>query len=961
MTILVANNLYAEEVKAISNTLYKSQATKFPKDIDLSLYKDVYLPIKLPCNDTQTKTLYCSCVYLALLNNNQNLLTELLKADYDPNINEIATSTTPLFIAIENLLDEPNNKQNTSIIKELLKNTRTNPTLANVINKETALSHLAIEGDKNLALIDELAKYEESFYRDSYGANVLVTALQYQQYETVVKLLQTQPGQALVSSQRADGAYPLDLCVQIRDPEQGAKILNIMLELVDANILFDKLPILFTVLNNPNPKCKLKYMEILLQHGVDPNLTHYNSETLLTGVVYDYLRVKEGILKGSPEIYLELIKLLLEYNADIFCEDKYKDGTLIGTLSQNKYGQTIIDLFKDFYKDNSEALNTIENHLIKPASDSNQAAPLLQTTSSDMLGKFHGEFQAILETQLGADVDLYRQSQLIALYENYTSQFPQAKELNQIQGTIILQLFKQLNCGTLTLANISKLIGYLNNKKNEFTLNIWWPYREYINKSLYQLSIIKENDNENKYKEKLAIIRDSYQYMGKLFTSFDTNNDEVFQYQLDDFNDLMQRIIRITLSHAEEFRADLGKFLDRLNKIPTDDFNPFDPQTRDLILQLHITHVYFKGDKNEYDRLYEIISSTLPKNHILFRQYEYWKVDLTFQEMFKTPHSTLEDGHAETLQKSLNDLKVRHPGLKKIKNFGLDNKLLDFKVLVANSKQERKQAKEAAKKQRNAENRLKKELATEGKVNEPVAVPAIEKVESNNNNIQSTISLTSSSISNSSSVTKDKLITPQAAYIAKAAENHPITVAREKRKQNGFKYHDLMIKNLEQTVARECNVAHQAESAPLYQESDIRQIFADALLPGENIKPINCWGVENVCWVVCRMPKEVDNYPGLRTDFDTQFSNATALQAPTSAGICCENKIYRLKLKAQDYRLHCSQVIRARGQRCFLVVFDTLWTHEKPFENKCKPDQYIDDVAPNKVSSDNSKPHHSLK
>ncbi len=509
------------------------------------------------------------------------------------------------------------------------------------------------------------------------------------------------------------------------------------------------------------------------------------------------------------------------------------------------------------------------------------------------------------------------------LYKRYTDLYPKDKDLSKIQGIIILQLIKLLHCGTLSSKNILVLIKHLKDKNNEFTMHLWWPYKEYLSKSLYETIDCKDKSRN---------LSNLFKHAANLANHFYTVDDEIFEYQKDVFNDLMQRIIRLALISADESQVNYGEFIDKLNKIPKNNLDLFEPETRLLILELKITHAYFKGNKHEYDELYACISKVLPNKHILFRQYDYWYVDLVFNEIAK--NSPLDDKHTERLQKELDVFKKNYPMLK---STDLDQRLINLKEKVAQEKMERRKEKKYAKIEKNEKNKEERIVQNENIVNlSSVSKPQHVAPCLDSNEILSMVNASSSNSSSSSFVSKDNLLITSSF----TTDNQDLfKPARKIRIRDGCQRFFQMTKKLATVVQHIYEVENLEKPAPLYQESDIRKIFAPALQLGEFIKPITCWGVDNVCWVVCRMPNEVLNHAGLADSFNMQFNTATELQPARSSGICCENKVYRLKLKGSDYRLHCTQVIRAPEERCFLVIFDTLWQHDKAFDYKA--DKYI--------------------
>ncbi len=192
-----------------------------------------------------------------------------------------------------------------------------------------------------------------------------------------------------------------------------------MLKEYDSNTIINKSMSLYTILSNPAPDCRLKYTEILLAHGANPNINAKGTESILTVIVYKFLKSKEQNESAGANNYFTLIKLVLDYKANIFCEDIYTGTTLIASLSKLQNGKIIINLFKEYFKSNLSALGDIENYIAQAPEitpiitnfNKTNAASSLQTTNVSLFSQFAAEFEEMLQATLApgnASIDKFK-------------------------------------------------------------------------------------------------------------------------------------------------------------------------------------------------------------------------------------------------------------------------------------------------------------------------------------------------------------------------------------------------------------------------------------------------------------------------------------------------------------------------------------------------------------------------
>ncbi len=879
MTILIAPELYPE-FQAILKAVVKRQKLDFKT---IEPYLDVYFPAVTSGH----ARVYGPLIYLAVYHRHDSLLKQLLQLEnYDPNVNDVGLSSSLMWLASTQLINSPGEKiPRGQIITQLLNCKKIEASAGRLLCGESALQHLVIKGDQYLDWVQRFIPIEGNLSQDLYGANPLQLSIQEGQIATALEILKTAEGRALASQPRADDIYPLDVvCEHVTDVEGGKKILTALLKEVDPNICYGHTPSLYNILANENPQCILEFSKILLSHGADPNLPGRFNESLISCVVSEYLQALQNRSTPKAACLKELILSLLQHHANIFHTLHQRNISLIEYLYAEPLGMIVINLFKQHFNSDETTLRRID--------EISKKAPCASSTSSRSTPNTAATLREELTRIARITDDVKKQNAMFEFHEKHERHFRKGEaDYIPAENTAITTFAHMVLRGALLPENILKLIKILKAKDKEYDQYQTIFYKEYLTGAI--LSIISSPD-------KPSVLTKLFPNLLYFSQSLDFSETEKGSTSLKVLNDLAQRCVRLALIYAKESHHYFSEFLNIIQQM---DASLFDQESKLLILQLEITHAYFTKNRQSFEELYTKIAAVLPKNHILFRQYNHWKTELLASENSKKVLH-YDQAQENNTTKKLKEKTTEPPPTMAIVPAAATQNL---SVVIMPPAPE-------------------------------THLPIHSKIETNHNN--------SSSNSHDSTTATNYLIINQALPFFNAncksyTEDRHISTPQDKTNSRG-----AALINLERSL--------DPSTAPIrYNKAVIRKIFRNALLADdEPIKSIVCLGVENICWIVCRIPEEVKQHYGLEKRFLDLFDNATHLLPPTSTGICYEEKKYRMMLGRKDFRLHCHSVIRAKGERCFLVIFNELWRHEEDFAYH--PDRYIEDFSEPKTQVQNN-------
>ncbi len=86
---------------------------------------------------------------------------------------------------------------------------------------------------------------------------------------------------------------------------------------LDQSLTYDptQLGLGFKLLREACKQLRVKHVEVLLNHGLHPDITYHSGCTVLQFLIHKSMNVEEEDKKLLP-LYFQLIRLLLEYGAD---------------------------------------------------------------------------------------------------------------------------------------------------------------------------------------------------------------------------------------------------------------------------------------------------------------------------------------------------------------------------------------------------------------------------------------------------------------------------------------------------------------------------------------------------------------------------------------------------------------------------------------------------------------------
>lgn len=894
MFTLIEKNIYPE-IKTILQAVAENKALepKLAQDYTDVLFKSAVVHN----NRTYIHGIFSLLLYAIEQGKLKSTQSILQVQGSDPNVTEIISSNTALMVNLTKIVKKQDKETQNKILIELLNHPSINLLLGSVFIKESPLQTVAAFGDENLELLKKFIN-KNNLIKDIYHSSPLFVAIEEEQYQTVNEILATSAGQALALEPRSDGPYALDMAAQyLTDLEKGKVIITQLLALMPIDT-YEISNSLYNCAANKNLSCRLEFMKILLQAGANPNGKSIQSDVpLIAQLGYALNEAMKKNQRAEAGNLRNIILLLLEYQADIFVMVE-KDLSLINCLCGIKpYGKIVVDLFEKFYKDQDEMLEKI--------------------TASIQPEKTPKIAQAVVDQFYQASQMENSSAQQATLLNLWNTAGAQRNALGlQVRFTVFIKMIERLKYGALEIDGIQTLINVFK-KKRDLTQyhggNInFILYREYLTSAIFSLR--DESD--------LPTLEQSFEYLHEFSEAIIncTDNDNAI---LLEFNDLLQRLIHLGLQYQEfspRLIACFGKFLTRFrgDKIALSNTSKLD------IYQLQLLHAYQTDDLVKFDHHYQAVIQLLPKNHVILRQYAYWKTKLIFNQAQKIDATQIDNHLILTLQQSLSDLKTDHAIFPK--------EAFDQFECILNV---------IGKRKKRAEKGLKREakLAGYASVVEPQHLPpplspqpagpsvSEDNVNNNNNNNNNLERLEQDQHEQAQAQDLQINIDLSAAL--------PFAPVKGKREQHD--YVTIRDRTLNYTKKQLMDAETEGEKSPtpLYQEAQIREIFKDFLHPGEILKSFTEDDkVQGICWVVCRPPAKDLTEKQQETFVDEFKKNETA-------NFCCKNGIYRLK-PAGDLRLH-GQVVRAKPERCYLVILDQVWKHGDKFTRRddihVKPNQ----------------------
>ncbi|MFA6037792.1 MAG: hypothetical protein WC748_06725 [Legionellales bacterium] len=608
--IFINTGLYPH-YKTVANKVVGGEKFKDNEHIPYKDYADVLFPVvMLDGEGAQDVDSYVPLIHLAVAYKNEGAFKQLFTQKCDLNITDPKSYSLFQF-AIEMATGDHSNQKIVNIVNLLLDAKTIDFNLGVLLRGHTPTQYLSQKGDKYPTWMKKLLANAPDFSSDLYGANPLTYSLQEAQYETATVILSTAQGRLLLSQSRADGTLPLNIaCEYLTEENQGIAVLQTMLNTVDPNLYYEKHALVSAFLNT-NPKCRLRFTELLLQKGADLTLTNVYGESILQIAVSLYMGAEETENKTDADSYFQIVSLLLKHIRILEFDENERNKALFNAVLKSKWPR-LISTFKEFFKDDLQVQS-----IISSVPDSEKGT-----------FEFSG-LQKELHAVRNEENSFTRQQNFLSMHEKYQEDYE--------KNVFIHNLILQFRGGNLAPENIIKLINLLKDKE-EFKKYIPFLYREYLGRAIIDFDFSSANQDE-KQKSLVRLFLCFYQWT----TYLPYLDNRARKHFLLEINDLAQRIIQLALLSARGNGIDgLDKFLVWIDRI---DGQYFDDETKLMVWQLRMTDAYFSLNKDKFNFYYQDMNKYLPQNHLLRRQYDYWNAKLVFRQADKETLETLESAH----------------------------------------------------------------------------------------------------------------------------------------------------------------------------------------------------------------------------------------------------------------------------------------------------------------------------
>lgn len=855
MIILLEEALYPEKAH-LFNELSKGKKLKSDQVALLQLYKDVlcYSPPtergQMPSYDTPimiaVNSAHEQAIRLLLIHNTINEETD-----------DLIYGLNPLNRAIEQLKYNPDRRNIFSKIITLLleKGDYLEPT---ALNNQSPLMELALVGDSFGHLFSAMLQKTEYLSSDYHGATALSFALQENQARTVMKILDflgEKHQEPMLNIPRVNGAtMTCLLCEFVENKDEGIALLEKMLAMgatLNPENHFDEVT---SSLLNPNSDTSLAYVRFLLGKGFNINIEKANDRSI-THCFLQYLSVKDEKDKNN---YLAIFKLLLEYTASI---------NFIYRALQMPFWQYVKIKDSVVYQLVKAKFNDLPDNM-PPQKDR-----VINKSEEFVNDAFQAAYDSGAESYFN-------------LQKKYAQDWPNGKDNTGFPkdsaafgrvSTILNGLISLCKNGQLKAEQNLRLIQLLRLFGNKFYILLPVLYNAYLKDAL-RFFLVTVGDESEKARNLLTKIVEFQKCIQPI------QIDEHRNALNERLNYFFYRSMKLILVRGKLIKHDMLIFwIDYLKKC-----NLLDEKSLAVVDDFAIYNAFLREDKISFDALFAKIVTKLPVDHLLQRQYWYWKIVLCDKK--STDISELIEAVSEG-KKHVNETHLYQFNIK------IENHLNQKKIEL---QQQKKKA-------------HPKEV--------PVQIPQMPTTAVMPPSEEAPLFMKQ----NGSSSTTKPVLNQSVTVITACATNFNSSVSSNiEKRESKPKRAKIFTRIYEDAIEQ----AEQIIQGPVNAENDVRKLFHNELRENEILKPLKYKGKFGVFYAVCRT-ESCNHITGLSKRFESYFTQwDDPIREGASSGIVYEYDTFRLKFGANDYRLHASQH-KAEGVNCQLLIFHELWQHDK--------------------------------